>query len=177
MAYSKVQIEGQISFFGEERGETRQAGESSVINFSVAVQQRKKEGDKWVNGETLWKRCEAWGRTAENIAKSFKKGDLVLITGEERADSFEKDGEKVVRDKVRVDSIGPSLRWDTAESHREPSKGGGNYGGDSGGGNRGNSGGGSNSGGGNSGGNKSGGFDDLDFSDFGSGSDGDEPPF
>lgn len=134
MAYSKVMVEGQISFFGEEHGTVRDAGDTKVVNFSVAIQQRKKEGDQWVNGETMWKRCEAWGRTAENIVNSFKKGDLVILTGEERADSFNKDGEKVVRDKVRVDSIGPALRWDTAESHREPSQGrGGNSGGNGGG--------------------------------------------
>lgn len=184
MAYSKVQMEGNISFGKEGTPQLRNAGDTKVINFSVAIQQRKKEGDKWVNGDTLWKTCEAWGKTAENVAASFKKGDTVIVVGEERADSFEKDGEKIVRDKVRVDSIGLSVRWDTAESHRSAS-GGGNYGGNSNyGNNNGEGNGGNRNSGGNSGGSRSSSnsnqasdnFDNLDFDSFG-GDSSDAPPF
>lgn len=181
MAYSKVQMEGNISFGKEGTPQLRNAGDTKVINFSVAIQQRKKEGDKWVNGETLWKSCEAWGKTAENIASSLKKGDTVVVIGEERADSFEKDGEKVTRDKVRVDSIGISLRWDGAESHRSPS-GGGSYSNNSGGNSNG---GGNRNSGGNSGGSQSSSnssqandnFDNFDFDNDLSGGNDSAPPF
>lgn len=56
-------------------------GGNKVIDFSVAVTPRKKEGDKWVDGDTTWFSVTAWGRLAENIRDSFQKGDRVFVRG------------------------------------------------------------------------------------------------
>lgn len=133
MAASTKTVAGQVSFFGEDEAQLRKVGQgdraTSVVNFSLFTNQRKKQGDEWVNDEPIITNCEAWGRLAENIAESFNKGDLVLVTGEERSDSFEnKEGEKVNRVKLRVSDAGPSLFFDTATSNRKPRSGGGSNG-------------------------------------------------
>lgn len=135
MAASTKTVAGQISFFGKDNAEVRTVGQgdraTSVVNFSLFTNQRKKQGDEWVNDEPIITNCEAWGRLADNIAKSFNKGDLVLVTGEERSDSFEnKEGETVNRVKLRVSDAGPSVFFDSATSNREArgNSGGGNSG-------------------------------------------------
>lgn len=130
MAVSMKIVTGNISFGRDgDRAELRDVGSgdnaTKVVNFSVATPQRRREGSEWVDGETLWTNCEAWGRLAENIAKSFKRGDLFIGFGVEKADSFtHKDsGEKVVRTKVRIDECGPNIFFDPATSSRELSSG------------------------------------------------------
>jgi single-stranded DNA-binding protein len=49
--------------------------------------------------------CEAWDSGAEAIASTFKKGDLVMIEGSLRNDSWEKDGVKHSTLKIRVNNF------------------------------------------------------------------------
>ena len=57
--------------------ETRQAGQSSVTNFSVAVEQRSKEGKK-----TQWVRCALWGKRGDSLRSHLTKGSRVAVSGE-----------------------------------------------------------------------------------------------
>ena len=52
-----------------------------VIDFSVAVTDRKRDGDDWVDGETYWMTVTAWNRLAKNIAESLRAGDRVIVDG------------------------------------------------------------------------------------------------
>ena len=49
--------------------------------------------------------CIAWGKTAENIANYFKKGNRISITGHIQTGSYEKDGQKIYTTDVVVDSF------------------------------------------------------------------------
>lgn len=79
--------------------------QTSVVNFTVAVSREyvKASGDK--DKITSFINCEAWDTGAEMIAESFKKGDLVMIEGSLRNDSWEKDGVKHSSLKVRVNNF------------------------------------------------------------------------
>lgn len=142
MAFSQKQVVGQVSYDkgvsgGREELEDanlyREVGRgknaTTVLNFSVATQQRKRDSDgNWEDDNPLWTRCEAWGRLADNIADSVRRGDRLVLIGEEKVDKgYEKeDGTKVPdRPKLRINEVGLSLFFDTAESHRDASKGGG----------------------------------------------------
>lgn len=142
MAFSQKQVVGQISYPNgavggrdelEEAGAYREVGRgknaTTVLNFSVATQQRKRNADgEWEDDNPLWTRCEIWGRLADNMADSVRKGDRIIAIGDEKVDKgYEKeDGTKIPdRPKLRVNEIGLSLFFDTAESHRDASKGGG----------------------------------------------------
>lgn len=77
----------------------------SVVNFTVAVSREytKASGDK--DKVTTFINCEAWDSGAEIIADSFKKGDLVMVEGSLRNDSWEKDGVKHSTLRVRVNNF------------------------------------------------------------------------
>jgi len=79
--------------------------QTTVVNFTVAVSREytKSNGEK--DKVTTFVTCEAWDTGAEIIAESFKKGDLVLVEGSLRNDSWEKDGVKHSTLKVRVNNF------------------------------------------------------------------------
>ena len=72
--------------------ELRQAGETPVVNLSVAT--------KGYNDETEWFSVVVFGKQAENAAKYLSKGKLVGVTGRLKTRSWEKDGEK--KDKTEL---------------------------------------------------------------------------
>jgi single-strand DNA-binding protein len=79
--------------------------QTSVVNFTVAVSREytKASGEK--DKVTSFINCEAWDTGAEIIGSSFKKGDLVLVEGSLRNDTWEKDGVKHSSMKVRVNNF------------------------------------------------------------------------
>lgn len=86
-----------------------------VLEVSVAVNERKKEGDRWVDGEASFYDCTLWDQMAENAAESLQKGNRVIVVGVLKQDKWTTDGgEKRSKVKIQVDSIGPDLRWATA---------------------------------------------------------------
>lgn len=60
--------------------------DTTVINFSIAVDQsyKDKEGNKKV--KTLWIECEAWNK--KGLQPHLKKGDLYYITGTPKSDGY-----------------------------------------------------------------------------------------
>ena len=79
--------------------------QTSVVNFTVAVSREYTKSDGERDKVTSFINCEAWDSGAEVISESFKKGDLVLIEGSLRNDSWEKDGVKHSTLKVRVNNF------------------------------------------------------------------------
>ena len=57
--------------------ETRNAGQTTVTGFSVAVEQRGKDGKK-----TQWVNCSMWGKRGETLAQYITKGGKICATGE-----------------------------------------------------------------------------------------------
>ncbi len=79
--------------------------QTSVVNFTVAVSREYTKSDGEKDKITSFINCEAWDTGAEVISDSFKKGDLVMIEGSLRNDSWEKDGVKHSTLKVRVNNF------------------------------------------------------------------------
>jgi single-strand DNA-binding protein len=79
--------------------------QTSVVNFTVAVSREytKSSGEK--DKITSFINCEAWDSGADIIGSSFKKGDLVMVEGSLRNDTWEKDGVKHSSLKVRVNNF------------------------------------------------------------------------
>ena len=78
---------------------------TSVVNFTIAVSREytKSNGEK--DKITTFVPFEAWDTGAEIIGASFQKGDLVMVEGSLRNDSWEKDGVKHNTLKVRVNNF------------------------------------------------------------------------
>lgn len=72
---------------------------SAVSEIGLAVNDRVKKGDQWVD-ETTFVDVTLWARTAEVANEYLSKGSSVLIEGRLKLDTWEKDGQK--RSKLRV---------------------------------------------------------------------------
>lgn len=98
-------LRGNLARDPELRVVNTNGKQTSVVNFTVAVSREytKSNGDK--DKVTTFVPCEAWDTGAEIIGQSFKKGDLVLIEGSLRNDSWEKDGVKHNSLKIRVNNF------------------------------------------------------------------------
>jgi len=90
-----------------------------VANFRVLSTPRTKDGDQWVDGETLALGCSAWRQLAENVAESLQKGMQVIVQGRLKARSYEtREGEKRTVFELDVEHVGPSLQFATAKVTR-----------------------------------------------------------
>lgn len=89
----------------------------AVANFTVASTPRSfdKNSNEWKDGDTLFLRCQIWREAAENVAETLEKGMRVLLTGNLKQRTYEKDGQKRSIIEVEVIEIGPSLKMAVAK--------------------------------------------------------------
>lgn len=106
-------------------------GGQAVLSLSVAVNRR------WQNKQTLeWEEqvsfidVSAWGTLGENCSDTLTKGMRVIVCGRIEQQNWE-DNEGNKRSKLQIvaDSIGPDLRWATAEVVKTEKGSGGGGGG------------------------------------------------
>lgn len=97
-----------------------------IASFSIASTPRTKDGDNWVDGETLWFRVSVFDQMAENVAESFAKGDRVIVQGRFKQRSYQTDaGETRTGLELVAEEVGPTLRWATAKPVKVGQGGGG----------------------------------------------------
>lgn len=74
----------------------------AVASFTLAVSRyfTKKDGSK--EQDTVFIPCEAWSSSAETVGKYLVKGSKLLLEGSLKMDTWEKDGQKHSRLKVRT---------------------------------------------------------------------------
>jgi len=114
-------LKGNLARDPELRTVNTGGKQTSVVNFTIAVSREytKASGDK--DKITSFINCEAWDTGAEMIAESFKKGDLVMVEGSLRNDTWEKDGVKHSSLKVRVNNFSKITRLSkNAKAETEP---------------------------------------------------------
>lgn len=103
-------LKGNLARDPELRVVSTGGKQTSVVNFTIASSREYQKNNGEKQKDTSWVDCEAWDSGAEVIAESFKKGDLVFIEGSLRNDSWEKDGVKHSKLKVRVNNFGKITR-------------------------------------------------------------------
>ena len=87
---NKVMLIGNL---GQDPEVRFTAGGLAICNFSIAINERKKDGEEWVE-HVEWVRIACFGKTAENVGKYMEKGKSVHVEGKIQTRSYEKDGEK-----------------------------------------------------------------------------------
>ena len=112
-------LKGNLARDPELRTVTTGGKQTSVVNFTVATSREYTKANGEKDKITSFINCEAWDSGAEVIGSSFKKGDLVLIEGSLRNDSWEKDGVKHSTLKVRVNNFSKIARLSKNESRQE----------------------------------------------------------
>ena len=100
-----VILRGNLARDPELRNVNSAGKETAVVNFTVAVSREFTKNNGTRDKVTTFVNCEAWDTGAEAIASSFRKGDLVMIEGSLRNDSWEKDGVKRSTMKIRVNNF------------------------------------------------------------------------
>ncbi|WP_282795156.1 single-stranded DNA-binding protein [Streptomyces sp. CC224B] len=89
--------------------------QKAVVTIRLAFNSRRRDDrGEWVDGDTFWIRGTAWEHLAEHIAETLAKGMEVLVTGDLRTESWEKDGQKHSQPSLTIRSIGPNLAYATA---------------------------------------------------------------
>ena len=102
----------------------------AMAKIRVAVNRSWRDKNNDWQEETSFFGGTVWRDAAENAAESLQKGARVIITGslEQRSwETTEGDRRSVV--ELRIDELGPSLRWATASVTRTARSGAGNWGG------------------------------------------------
>lgn len=79
---------------------------NAYVLFSVVSNSRKKVNEEWVDVDTSWWECKAFGAYAEAIVESIHRGDLVMIQGTIKQTNWvDKNGNNRSSYEVLVDSI------------------------------------------------------------------------
>lgn len=96
---------------------------TQICQFGIAASKKWKDDSGTEREDTCFVDVEAWGKTAENIAKYFKKGSPIFIEGTLRLDSWEDktSGQKRTKHKVvmeRFEFIGGRKESDGAPAQR-----------------------------------------------------------
>ena len=103
-SYSKVLLMGNLTRDVELR---HLNSGTSVGGFGLAVNRRYKDGSGQTKEDVLFVDCEAWGATAENLAKYLSKGRPVFVEGRLKLDTWQdkQSGENRSKIKVVVESF------------------------------------------------------------------------
>lgn len=100
-----VILRGNLTRDPELRTVNTGGKQTSVVNFTIATSREFTRANGTKDKITSFVPCEAWDSGAETIKSSFAKGDLVLVEGSLRNDSWEKDGVKHNSLKIRVNNF------------------------------------------------------------------------
>jgi single-strand DNA-binding protein len=97
---------------------------TAVCNFRVAANERKKQGDEWVDGASVFLSVSCWEQLAENVANSIRRGDGVIVVGPLEQEEYEtREGEKRTVYKIRAYEVAASLRRATVKIEKLASRG------------------------------------------------------
>ena len=77
---------------------TRQAGNNTVTEFSLAV-------NHWKEGSVSFFNVEAWGKLGEIILRYGVKGKQIALQGDIRIDTWDKDGVKQYKTVIEAKNI------------------------------------------------------------------------
>ena len=92
----------------------------AMAKLRFAVNRRYQKNGEWQE-ETSFFGGTLWREAAENAAESLQKGMRVIVVGSLEQRNWETpEGEKRSVVEVRIDEIGPSVRWATATVTRSP---------------------------------------------------------
>jgi single-strand DNA-binding protein len=96
----------------------------AVVNFSVAVNTRKKKGDGYEDRTSFYD-CVAFQEMAEQIGECVDKGTRLIVQGKMEQDFWEdkETGQKRSKWQLVCDEVGASMRWATVQVTRVERKG------------------------------------------------------
>ena len=101
--YNKVLLMGNLTRDPELK---RTSSDMAVAQIGMAVNRRYKDKTGELKEETTFVDCEAWGKTAETMAKYLAKGRPVFIEGRLKLDQWQdKDGNNHSKLKIVIEKF------------------------------------------------------------------------
>lgn len=91
------------------------------LRLRIAAKDRVRDAQgQWSDGDPWYGDLIVWGKTAENLAESIRKGDSIVVANA-KAEQYEyttTEGEKRTGQNFVADSVGVSMRWSVAKTPR-----------------------------------------------------------
>jgi len=101
--YNKVLLMGNLTRDPELK---RTSTDMAIAQIGMAVNRRYKDKTGEQREETTFVDCEAWGKTAETMAKYLSKGKPVFIEGRLKLDQWQdKDGNNRSKLKIVIENF------------------------------------------------------------------------
>jgi len=93
----------QVTIIGNvgQDPELREAGGTSVVNFSIATTERYKDRNGEQQENTQWHRVSFWGKPAEIIAQYVSKGSKLYVGGSLEYRKYDKDGVEMTATNIK----------------------------------------------------------------------------
>lgn len=102
LSINRVNISGNLTRDPQLRSS---ASGTSILTFSVAVNDRRKGADGEWEDVPNYVDCVAMGGRADWLARTISKGSKVALEGKLRYSSWEKDGQRRSKLEVMVEAI------------------------------------------------------------------------
>jgi len=83
--------------------ELRITDNSQYCKFSIATARPKKKNEETAISDFF--NCVSWGGIAKIVNMYYHKGDIIVLSGHLRNNSFEKDGKLIVSNEILVREI------------------------------------------------------------------------
>jgi single-strand DNA-binding protein len=90
------------------------------VSFRVASTERRynRTSGEWGDAGTIYLTVKCWRQLGENVQKSLRVGDPVIVHGRVVGRSVERDGRRESILEMDADAVGPDLRWSFASVTR-----------------------------------------------------------
>jgi len=105
-----VTVRGNLT----EDPEVRETRNGQMVQLSVAVNHRRydRQASDWVDDGVSYPRVAVFGKLAQNVAQSLRKGMPVIVTGTIRERPYEtQQGEKRRPWEVKAETVGVDLTY------------------------------------------------------------------
>lgn len=92
-----------------------------VTTFRIACNERRRdrETNEWVDKDSFFVSVTCWRRLAENVCRSLRSGDPVVVRGRLLTRSYDTaDGRRNSVTEMEADAVGADLTWCTAHVTR-----------------------------------------------------------
>lgn len=101
----EIRVRGRLG--NDPELKTVGADNLELVTFSLAHTPRSKKDGEWVDGETNWYRVIKFGKQAETLAQTLRKGDEVIVIGTLKMNNYtDKNGVEKSQMEITVSELG-----------------------------------------------------------------------
>jgi single-stranded DNA-binding protein len=112
---NNIVVSGYLGKEARTKVVTARGKEQFVVNFNLAVNDGKKNGEK----QTIWISVVGWGSFFEGVSEYLKKGTYVMVTGRAGLEAARDDYPARLQVTAQNIELGPSNKQEDAEEEEE----------------------------------------------------------